>query len=99
MELTSINNVLVKQSQSDSNEGFMELLLATESAILNFKRQHPMIKNAYWYFAEQLGYKSKNYLYEIFEQRLHYKLSVQDVKKIYELTNDEALKHSWQQYL
>lgn len=87
------------QSTNKIGEGIVELLNAVESAMLFYARQHPMVGNAYWWFAEQLGYKGKNYFYFVFKRREHYKLTTEDVKQVYEITKDEMLKQIWGRYL
>lgn len=76
----------------------MELLNAFENALLFYGRKHP-IGNPYQYFADKLGYKARNYFYFIFQKRQHYRLTVDDVKRVYEITKDEQLKTTWNNYL
>lgn len=77
----------------------MELLNAVETAILFYGRQHQMIGNPYWWFSGQLGYKSKNFLYGIFQKREHHKLTTDAVSKVYQITKDEQLKQVWLRFL
>jgi len=98
--MKSTNKVLANDIQIISNKGsYMQLLLQLEKTMLDYGKSHPMIKNEYWWFAEQCGYKAKNYYYHLFKKRLHYKLSVLDIKKVYEITKDEQLKTTWNNYL
>jgi hypothetical protein len=92
----SINKSLTAKQESANNPlttgVIMIVLNAVESAILSYKRRHPMIGNEYHWFAEQCGYKAKNYFYHLFEQRLNYELKWKDIEKVYEITKDEHLK-------
>ncbi len=77
-----------ESSNNQIKEGEMITLNAVESAILLYGREHPMIGNPYHYFSEQVGYKSKNTLYFIFQKRENYKLTLDTIKKVYSITKD-----------
>lgn len=67
----------------------MRVLNAIESSILQYGRKHrDFIDNPYWFFAEELGYKSKNYIYFWFKERDNKKVGLEDLKKICEITKD-----------
>ena len=99
MNKNKINIINLENVNNQLEVKLMELLNAVENAILLYRRKHPMIKSAYWWFAEQLGYKSKNFLYGIFTKREHHKLTIDAVQKIYEITKDEQLKEVWLRFL
>jgi hypothetical protein len=70
----------------------MELLNALETAILRFGRVHrETVKNPYWFFAEKLGFKSKNYFYQIFQERDETKLQYKHLLEIVRITKDKDL--------
>ncbi len=99
MNNKKINIINLENSNNQPEERLMELLNSVESAMLFYGRQHPMIGNPYWWFAEQLGYKSKNFLYGIFKKREHHKLTIDAVSKVYQITKDEQLKQVWLRFL
>jgi hypothetical protein len=75
--------------QDDMN---IRVLNAVENTILEYgKRNSRHVGNVYHYFAEKLGYKSKNYLYRWFKERDSSKIGLMDVKKIIEITGDTSL--------
>jgi len=88
----------IKQNPSEKQTEILEvtlsqqLLNSIENAILNYSKRKSFINNPYHWFSEQLGYKHKNFLYEVFEQRNKAKLGFRDVKIIYGITKDEELK-------
>lgn len=70
----------------------LRILNAAENAILQYGREHSeFIKNVYWFFGEKLGYKSRNYLYDIFKQRNGTKLGYDDLMTILEKTGNIPL--------
>jgi len=76
----------------------MELLNALENAILEFyhKNRYAIeISNPYWWFAEKLGYKEKNYVYAWFKERDNSKVGIRDVKEIYKITKNQYLKEKY----
>ena len=94
------SNIIHLETEREEGVKYMELLLAAETAILNYARKHGnLIKNPYWFFSEKLGYKSKNFLYGIFQNRENHKLTIEALRKIYEITQDAQLKNTWQNYL
>ena len=99
MNNKKINIISLENSNSQPEERLMELLNAVETAILFYGRQHQMIGNPYWWFSGQLGYKSKNFLYGIFQKREHHKLTTDAVSKVYQITKDEQLKQVWLRFL
>ena len=68
----------------------MRVLNALENAILKYGMEHSnFIKNPYQYFAERLGYKSKNYLYRWFKMRNNVEVRLIDLAFICKKTGDE----------
>jgi len=67
----------------------MKVLNALENAILNYGRDHvDFVSNPYQYFAEKLGYKSKNYIYRWFQNRDNTKIGLVDLMLICKITGD-----------
>ena len=70
----------------------LRILNAAENEVLKYGRDHSeFIKNVYWFFGEKLGYKSRNYLYDIFKQRNGIKLGYDDLMTILEKTENIQL--------
>jgi len=71
----------------ESGKLTIRVLNAVEDIILEYGREHKNhIGNPYWYFADRLGYKSKNYLYRLIANRDSSKIGLIDVQKIIEIT-------------
>ena len=67
----------------------MRVLNALENAILEYGMKHEnFIRNPYQYFAERLGYKSKNYCYRWFKSRNNTEIKLVDLKGICKITGD-----------
>lgn len=80
---------LLTQIRDDMN---IKVLNSVEDAILKFGRDNDQfVRNAYQFFANKLGYKSKNYLYRWFQDRDPSKIGLCDIKKIIEITKNQNL--------
>lgn len=76
----------------ETESKIMELLNALENAILRYGRRHrEVVQNPYWYFAERLGFKSKNHLYQIFQEREETKVQYKHLLEVLTITRDKTL--------
>lgn len=72
-------------------ESNVRILNAIEFAILSYARAQKVVGNPYQYFSEQLGYKSRNYIYRWFQDRGLVKIGLDDLKKIILITDSKEL--------
>lgn len=78
--------------QLEHIESDLKVLNAIEMAMLNYAKQNPgTILNPFQWFADALGYKSKNYCYRWFKERDAAKIGYKDIKKIIEITEDISI--------
>lgn len=68
-----------------------KLLQILESELREYARKQGEDFNPYWYFAELLGYKSKNSLYDWFRQNGSKKIGYADLWKIIRVTHSQKL--------
>ena len=62
---------------------------ALENSILAYGNKHSdFIINPYWHFGQKLGYKSKNYLYKIFQSKEKFRMPISDIMFICLTTKD-----------
>ncbi len=83
----------IEPEQDNKWHPVMEVLNACETAILRFGKENRNlgIKNVYWFMADLLGFKSKNHLYQIFEERDETKLQYKHLLEIVRITKDKDL--------
>ncbi|GAB1348313.1 hypothetical protein MASR1M107_05250 [Ignavibacteriales bacterium] len=74
----------------DSMRVSLDLLNALESAILDYCHTNEK-GNAYWYFADALGFKSRNILYEWFKSETRIKIGYAELWVILRITQDKNL--------
>jgi len=74
----------------DSMRVSLDLLDALESAILDYCHTNNK-GNAYWYFAEVLGFKSKNILYDWFKSETRIKIGYAELWIILRITQNQNL--------
>lgn len=88
-------NACVKQVENQSL-GFALILSALDSAIIEYgiRNRETIHENIYQWFSSRLGYKSKNYIYEIITQRNHKKLGLEDIEVVLKITRNENLKQT-----
>lgn len=72
-------------------ESSIRILNAIEFAILSYAKSQKVAGNPYQFFSNELGYKSKNYLYRWFQDRGMVKIGLDDMKKIILITNSKEL--------
>jgi len=76
----------------DSVEVPVIVLNAVENAILRYGNANKgFIDNPYQWFGKKLGYKTRNYLYRVFENRIDAKLGYRDIREILKITQDTCL--------
>ncbi len=62
---------------------------ALENSILSYGNKHSdFIVNPYWHFSQKLGYKSKNYLYKMFQTKEKFRMPISDIMYICLTTKD-----------
>ncbi len=92
-------------SGRENVKGISKVMLnAVETALLKFvyKNRKLITGNAYHWWAEKLGYKKKNTIYEWFynnpvnsKYSNNAKIGLRDIKEIYRITKDENILQSF----
>jgi len=69
------------------------VMKTAEEAIQQYCRIHAEFidENPFWYMSERIGFKAKNYLYDVFKQRNNAQLGHDKIMRILAITGDDAL--------